>query len=135
MRKPRDPSPRLLGLACGALLPYFLTSLRTTAAVTSLRTRQYHNNIEYKFNVLVNAILLFFGIRDNFSLLKVIQPIFQLNYLVSSLNNIIFNRRNNLFVFLKNYLATIYKLIARAFSSFILDLINNIKQGRRLETI
>ena len=50
MRKPRDPSPCLLGLAytapagrlrvtCGALLPYFLTSLGTTAAVTSLRTR------------------------------------------------------------------------------------------------
>ena len=52
MRKPRDPSPRLLGLVCiapagrlrvtcGALLPYFLTSLGTTAAVISLRTRQY----------------------------------------------------------------------------------------------
>ena len=50
MRKPCNPSPRLLGLAyiapvrrlrvtCGALLPYFLTSLGTTAAVTNLWTR------------------------------------------------------------------------------------------------
>jgi hypothetical protein len=50
MRKPRNLSPRLLGLAyeaparrlqvtCGALLPYFLTSLGTTTAVISLRTR------------------------------------------------------------------------------------------------
>ena len=50
MGKPRNPSPRLLGLAYtaptrrlrvtyGALLPYFSTSLGTTTAVTSLRTR------------------------------------------------------------------------------------------------
>ena len=50
MRKPYNLSPRLLGLAYiapvrrlrvtyGALLPYFLTSLGTTAAVISLRTR------------------------------------------------------------------------------------------------
>ena len=50
IRKPRNLSPCLLGLAYlaptgrlrvaySALLPYFLTSLGTTAAVTSLRTR------------------------------------------------------------------------------------------------
>ena len=50
MREPCDLSPCLLGLAYiaparrlrvtyGTLLPYFLTSLGTTAAVTSLWTR------------------------------------------------------------------------------------------------
>jgi len=50
LRKPYNPSPRLLGLAYkaparrlrvtySALLPYFLTSLGTTTAVTSLQTR------------------------------------------------------------------------------------------------
>jgi len=50
IRKPRDPSPYLLELAYiaptrrlqvtySALLPYFLTSLGTTTAVTSLWTR------------------------------------------------------------------------------------------------
>ena len=49
-RKPRNPSPRLLGLAYLApirrlrvaystLLPYFLTFLEITTAVISLRTR------------------------------------------------------------------------------------------------
>ena len=50
LRKPYNPSPHLLELTykaptgrlrvtCGALLPYFLTSLGTTTAVISLRTR------------------------------------------------------------------------------------------------
>jgi hypothetical protein len=50
LRKPRNLSPYLLGLAYkaparrlqvtyGTLLPYFLTFLGTTAAIISLRTR------------------------------------------------------------------------------------------------
>ena len=57
LRKPYNPSPYLLGLAYrastrrlrvtyGTLLPYFLTSLGTTTAVISLRTRQYYELLD-----------------------------------------------------------------------------------------
>ena len=65
IRKPCNPSPRLLGLAyiaparclrvtCGALLPYFLTSLGTTVLATQsieARARQDGRASLYDWNV------------------------------------------------------------------------------------
>ena len=45
-------------------------------------------NIDYRFNVLVSVTPLFSSIKDNFSLPKIIQPIFKFNYLVSGLDGI-----------------------------------------------
>ena len=47
-----------LRVACGALLPYFLTSLGTTTAVISLQTRQYYKLLLYYYRVIMGRLLL-----------------------------------------------------------------------------
>ena len=92
-------------------------------------------NIDCKFNVLVSATPLFSSIKDNFSLLKIIQPIFKFNYLVSGPDGTMFSRNNNPFNLPDDYLAVTFRLTAGLFSAFVLNLIDSVKQGKRLEAI
>jgi len=46
-----------------------------------------------------------------------------------------FGKNNNLFNLPDDHLAAIFRLTARLFSAFILNLIDSVKQGRRLEAI
>ena len=84
-------------------------------------------NINYRFNVLVSVMPLFSSIRDNFGLLKIIQPLFNFKYPVSGLDGIIFNKNDNPFKLPDDYPAATYRLIARFFSSFVLNLIDSVK--------
>ena len=92
LRKPRNLSPRLLGLAYraptrrlrvayGALLPYFLIFLGTTTAVISLRTRQYRKLLLYYYRVIRGRLLL--ALLPSISISFIIQNQFSIFQLIS----------------------------------------------------
>ena len=92
-------------------------------------------NIDCRFNILVSATPLFSGIRDNFGLLKIIQPIFKLSYPVSGPDGTMFSKNDNPFDLPDDHPAAIFRLTAGSFSAFVLNLTDSVKQGRRLEAI